>query len=120
MRTARILYGMTTDPRPCAECGEPFRPGRAWQRFCTQAHKQRFHKLMAKRGQMLAPLLIAKATVGGRYPALKDAALAAWARKEADALLSRWVIEDRAARRSSASVVAAKQEAGWRAADAVD
>lgn len=106
-----------TATRVCAECAQTFTATRAWQRFCCEAHKQRFHKLMAKRGQMLAPLLIASAE--NRRYAGGDRELAAYGRREADALVSAWVVEDRSAGRSCALVAAGKQEDGWRAVDAV-
>ena len=101
----------------CAECGCQFEAKRVWARFCSRAHQQRFHQLMARRGQVLAPLAIAAAETRGRYKDARDPELARYAREMSDALISRWVVEDRAAGRSCASVACAKMDAGWLAAD---
>lgn len=70
---------------------------------------------MAKRGVILAPLLIAAAE-GRRYKG-GDKELSAYARKQADALISGWVTEDRADGRSCASATEGKRALGWRAVD---
>lgn len=66
---------------------------------------------------MLTPFLIAAAE-GRRYKG-GDRDLAAYARTQADALVSGWVVEDRAHGRSCASVVSGKRADGWRAVDAL-
>jgi hypothetical protein len=71
---------------------------------------------MRDRGAVLAPLLIASAEAR-RYRNAANPEMAAYARRQADALISTWVIEDRAAGRRSAYVVAGKMEAGWSAVD---
>lgn len=103
----------------CAECGSPFEPKRPWGRFCQPAHQRRFHELMKHRGQVIMPLLIAAAETRGRYKDARNPDLARYSREMADALISRWLVEDRAAGRSCAIVSAAKMDSGWRAADAL-
>ena len=95
-------------PRTCPECGASFAPRNGRQRFCCEAHKRAFHKLMAHRGQVLLPLGLA-----GQAGSRKGDPQSAWARGQHDALLRRWVREDRAAGRAPALVVAEKHAAKW-------
>lgn len=92
----------------CPECGVTFTPRGGRQRFCSPAHKQRFHKLMAHRGQMVVPFGLSW-QAGSR----SGCNLSKWARSQHDALLRRWVRGDRAAGRNAALVVDAKRQAKW-------
>lgn len=103
-------------PHTCAECGIEFTPGRPWALFCSSAHQRAFWKLQAKRGAVLAPFLVAGAEAR-RYKNAADRTMAAYARQQADAYVSAWVIEDRTAGRSCASVVRQQQASGKRAVD---
>jgi hypothetical protein len=102
----------------CAECGAHFTSRWPQQRFCCEPHKQAFHRLMAKRGQMIMPFLIASAEAR-RYRDAADPELAAYAKQQADALISGWVVEDRRAGRSCALLAQMKHGARWSAADAL-
>lgn len=113
------MRAVLISPMKCAECGTHLTSTRSWARFCCLAHKRRFHKLMATRGQMVMPLLIAAAETRGRYKDARNPDLARYSREMADALISRWLVEDRAAGRSCAIVSAVKMDLNWRAADAL-
>ena len=99
----------------CPECGVTFDKVEKRQVFCSKAHGKRFYNLQTKRGTVIGPLLTV-ARMAGRYSGV-DKELGAYARKEADNLISRWIQEDRAAGRDAALIVKAKMEAGWCAAD---
>lgn len=98
----------------CCECGQPFaRKGRARQAFCSPAHQVAFHRLMATRGQIIMPLLLARSM--GRHT--KGDQLGAYCRREADALIARWNIADREAGRRPDLAARTKLELGWKAVD---
>lgn len=99
----------------CPECGARFVRKGGRQMFCSPAHKVAFYNLQTTRGTVIGPLL-ATARLGGRYKGA-DRELAAYARREADALINRWIIEDREAGRDAALIVADKMARCWRAAD---
>lgn len=101
----------------CPECGVQFTKTARHQVFCTPAHKQAFYNLQTKRGTVIGPLL-AVARAAGRYKGA-DRELGSYARTEADAIISRWVVDDRKAGRRPDLIVAAKREACWRGCDAV-
>lgn len=82
--------------------------------FCSRACTDAYHNVQTVRGRVLMPLVMAAAT--RRYGG-SDRELCAYARREADALVSRWLVEDRAVGRRSEVLVAAKIERGWRACD---
>lgn len=104
------------ETRNCAEDGKQFTPRKLWALFCCTGCQKRFHRLMEKRGDVLTPLLIA-ASEARRYGDARDPDLAAYARREADALISAWVVEDRRDGRDCASVARLKRDRGWRAID---
>lgn len=98
----------------CPECSAAFtptKPGR--QAFCCVEHKQRFHRTMSARGQVIMPLLLARSM--GRHT--KGDQLGAYCRREADALIARFNIEDRECGRRPDLVARVKQQAGWKACD---
>lgn len=98
----------------CPECGQTFtptKPGR--QAFCCVEHKTRFHHLMAQRGRVVLPLLLARSM--GRHT--KGDQLGAYCRREADALIARWNIEDRTAGRRPDLSARGKMDFGWKAVD---
>lgn len=97
----------------CAECGLIFEKRHGNQRFCSTSHKRAFHILMASRGQVILPLLLAKSM--GRHGG--HGGLPAYCRKEADALLARWNVEDREAGRNPSIIARHKQDMLWRAVD---
>ena len=104
--------------RICAGCSTRFKPQRTSQMFCTKACGKTFYNLQTMRGTVIAPLL-SVAREAGRYKGGPSKALGAYARREADALISQWVIEDRAAGRQPALIVASKCARAWRAVDAM-
>jgi hypothetical protein len=98
----------------CPECSAKFtRTSRARQAFCTPAHRKRFAKVMAQRGEVILPLLLAKSM--GRHGG--HGGLPAYCRKEADALLARWNVEDREAGRNPSIAAKHKMDMLWRAVD---
>ena len=99
----------------CPECGVEFTRTERRQVFCTREHGKRFYNLQTKRGTVIGPLLVV-AREAGRYRGT-DKELGTYARREADALISRWVIEDRADGRSAAMIVREKMVNAWRAVD---
>ena len=104
------------EPLICPGCSTHFARTERRQVFCTKRCGKAFYNLQTKRGTVIGPLLTV-AREAGRYKGGPSRALGAYARREADALISRWVIEDRAAGRSAALLVAAKFERAWRAVD---
>lgn len=103
------------DPTPnaCANCSTQFTPKSTLNLFCTATCKTEFYNIHTVRGRVLLPLLLTAAT--RRYDG--DKALTAYARKQADALISRWLVEDRACGRRSELMVAGKMGRLWVAAD---
>lgn len=98
----------------CPECSvkfTPTKPGR--QAFCCVAHKERFHNTMSARGRVVMPLLLARSM--GRHT--KGAQLGGYCRREADALIARFNIEDRECGRNPSLVARHKMSIGWRACD---
>lgn len=106
-------------PLTCSECGEEFRPKRSTALFCRNTCRDNFHRLMRARGDLLAILHVAAAETRGRYRDSTDKELAAYARAQADALVSAWTVEDRLCGRNCAAVVRAKMAESWRAVDAL-
>lgn len=101
----------------CAECGKPTAErlrglgAGSPKLFCDQACKTKFHAVMLKRGQVLAPLMLTASQHGGGEVASR-------ARREAYNLSRIWNREDRTAGRRPELVVASKLASGWIAADA--
>jgi hypothetical protein len=108
---------MTNKTLICPECGATFRQENGRQRFCSTEHKQRFHRLMEKRGRLLTPIAISW-QANCRSTDEKRAALAKYARNQKDGLLRKWAAEDRAAARNCDLVTAERQEALWQYVDA--
>jgi hypothetical protein len=104
---------MAYSPKQCPECGATFAPRSGRQMFCSIEHKVAFHRLMANRGQLMLPLSWAWQAgnrSGDRH--------AAWSRGQQDALLRRWVREDKAAGRDPSILTRLKQETKWSHVDA--
>ena len=101
----------------CPECGCHFERNARRQVFCCPQHGRDFYNLQTTRGTIIGPLLVTAAQER-RYSG-GNRALAAYARREADALISRWVVEDREAGRNAALIVASKEGRKWRVADAL-
>lgn len=81
-----------TDMLTCPECSAKFvRTSRARQAFCCTEHKAAFNDLMRVRGRLIMPLLLARSM--GRHT--RGDQRGAYCRKQADALIARWNIEDR-------------------------
>lgn len=99
----------------CPQCSTKFPRTSNNQTFCTPAHKVAFYNLQTSRGTIIGPLLVTAAQEW-RY-AGGDRELAKYARREADTLISQWVVEDRACGRNAALVVARKQRMGWKWVD---
>jgi hypothetical protein len=97
----------------CPECGCTFtRTSRARQSFCTPEHKRRYHVLMAQRGQLLMPILLAKSELR-HAKSREDRARAATYRRWVDALAAQWNIADRTAGRSADLVAKVKVDRLW-------
>lgn len=99
--------------RPCPECGVTFTPHHHAQTFCTTKHQQAFHKLMAKRGQIMVPF----ALVWRRGKHGKNRDDASFSMQTHAQLTDAWNAEDRAAGRDPTLIVAAKRAAKWKAVD---
>jgi hypothetical protein len=87
--------------RLCPECLKPvIAKAGSEKTFCVDGHRHVFHNRAAKRGKLLAPLLMAaRITRGGSRG---DRATGRAARQEAERLMQRWVDEDREKKRMSA------------------
>jgi hypothetical protein len=103
-------------PPICPGCGAQSARTARHQVFCTAECGKAYYNLMTKRGTVIGPLLIV-AREAGRYKGGPSRELGRYARREADALISQWVIEDRAAGRNSALLVGEKMARAWRAVD---
>ena len=100
----------------CPECSAEFEQTERRQVFCSRAHGKRFYNLQTKRGTIIGPLLVTARTAG-RYAGVSRE-LGAYARREADALISQWIIEDRKAGRDATLIAEQKRTNRWRATDA--
>lgn len=83
----------------CPECLREFSPVHPSQIFCSTPHKKAFNNRQISRGVSLTPLVIAaRITRGGTQG---DTITGKKARGDAEALIQRWVREDRAEGRMS-------------------
>lgn len=81
----------------CPECLQPFPRIQPGQLFCSPAHRDGWNNRQTVRGRILTPLtIVARVTRGGSRG---DTATGAKARRQQEALIQRWVNEDRAAGR---------------------
>jgi hypothetical protein len=81
----------------CPECLTRFRKAHPGQLFCTPAHRDAWNNRATVRGRVLTPLaIVERVTRGGTRG---DKATGCKARQQKDALIQRWIEEDRAAGR---------------------
>lgn len=84
-------------PSRCPECLSTFVRHHPGQLFCTPAHRDRWNNRAAVRGRVLTPLaIVARVTRGGSRG---DKETGKRARQQQEALIQRWIEEDRAAAR---------------------
>ncbi|MFD1951901.1 hypothetical protein ACFSGX_14095 [Sphingomonas arantia] len=84
----------------CPECMVSFAAVHPRQLFCSPAHRDRYHNRWTVRGRVLAPLEVAdRITRGGTRG---DVVTGRRARRDAQHLKDRWVVEDRDAKRMPA------------------
>lgn len=98
--------------RHCADCGKSFEPTRHWAQFCCLACQTHFHDVMAKRGKVAIPLLLAMRS--GKRGRTDDSA---YAFQQLCALADMWIAEDALQSRDAMKIVRRKRKEGWVAAD---
>lgn len=83
----------------CPECLEHFARAHPGQLFCTPAHRDAWNNRATVRGRVLTPLaMVDRVTRGGSRG---DVATGQRARQQKEALIQRWIEEDREAGRMS-------------------
>ena len=97
----------------CQECGGEFARRRTDQLFCSNPHRQSFHKRMANRGQLLTPFVM-----GWRLGKRGSNDSSAWAMRQMAALADKWNAEDKAAGRPPMSqLLETRMTMCWSASD---
>lgn len=98
--------------RTCPECSVDFTPHHGRQRFCTDAHREHFYAICARRGKVAMPLMMAwRSAKRGASPD------STFAFRELCSALDQWSAADAKAGRKSGLVVAERREMGRRAVD---
>lgn len=81
----------------CPECLQRFPRGHPGQLFCSPAHRDAWNNRATVRGRVLTPLaMVERVTRGGSRG---DTDTGRRARQQKDALIQKWIEEDRAAGR---------------------
>lgn len=96
----------------CAECGVAFTPKKGWQAFCGSRCQTRHRDLLARRGKVALPFLLAE-----RDSKRKSTPETRYALAQLHALSDMWKREDKACGRDCTAVVRRKMREGWQACD---
>lgn len=103
---------VTRANRTCPECGVDFTPHHGRQRFCTDAHREHFYAICARRGKVAMPLMMAWRS--GKRGASEASTFAF---RELCSALDQWRADDAKTGRQSGLVVSDRMALGWRAVD---